>query len=296
MATAPEIVTSLPAEESAMTLIPEKDWGKIDDSKSSSSSTYSSSKIDEKITEHSLPLVYKTGNYVNNTVKLFKLANVIKDYTKNDFDNLSLLLTTRRGDEVELITGSDDNSNFVQAHRRSNATTKISAMYRDGNDIYVRVELYVNFFRVYHKSGNLPSNFEVTQVDTMPDTATEVDIRPLPSIVTTRLLTLQSGYSGYITEVYDPTTKVVVYNVNIEGTFKGLGNSIATGFKVPKDAVSSDDVMHTTWGIFAPSSGATMIGTAQFTRMIIRYYGNPFLDVDANGTYRISGTITYITA
>ena len=113
---------------------------------------------------------------------------------------------------------------------------------------------------------------------------------------TTRSLTLQSGYSGYITEVYDPTTKVVVYNVNIEGTFKGLGNSIATGFKVPKDAVSSDDVMHTTWGIFASSSGATMIGTAQFTRMIIRYYGNPFLDVDANGTYRISGTITYVTA
>ena len=113
---------------------------------------------------------------------------------------------------------------------------------------------------------------------------------------TTRSLPLASGYNGYITEVYDPTTKVVVYNVNIEGTFKGLGNMITTGFKVPKGAVNGDDVMHTTLGVYASSSGETMTGTAQFTRMIVRNYSNPFLDVDINGAYRISGTITYITA
>lgn len=248
----------------------------------------------DDVNKHSLPLIYKTGNYVNNTVKLFKLANVIKDYTKNDFDNLNLLLSTRRGDEVELITGSDDNSNYVQAYRRSNATTKISAMYRDGSDIYIRVELYVNFFRVYHKSGNLSSNFEVTQVDSIPDTATEVFIRPLPSIVTTRSLTLKSGYAGYITEVYDPTTKVVVYNVNINGTFKGLGNAIATGFKVPNTASSGDDVIVSTIGIYGAVN--TSVGDAQFTRLLIRSYSNPYLDVDAQGNFEISGTITYVTA
>ena len=247
----------------------------------------------DDVAKHSLPLVYKTGNYVNNTVKLFKLANVIKDYTKNDFDNLNLLLSTRRGDEIELITGSDDNSNFVQAYRRSNATTKISAMYRDGYDIYVRVELYVNFFRIYHKSGNLSSNFEVTQVDILPDTATEVSIRPLPSIVTTRSLTLKSDYAGYITEIYDPTTKVVVYNVNINGTFKGLGNAIATGFKIPSTASSGADVMVSTIGIYGAVNATT--GDAQFTRLLIRSYSNPFLDVDVQGNYEISGTITYIT-
>lgn len=266
----------------------------IDNSTSENTSTYSSAKIDEKIAEHSLPLVYKTNNYVNNTVKIFKLANVIKDYTKTDFDNLNLLLSTRRGDEIELITGSDDNSNFVQAYRRSNATTKISAMYRDGYDIYVRVELYVNFFRIYHKSGNLSSNFAVSEVNALPDTATEVSIRPLPSIVTTRSLTLKTDYAGYITEIYDPTTKVVVYNVNINGTFKGLGNAIATGFKIPSTATSGADVMVSTIGIYGAVDATT--GDAQFTRLLIRSYSNPFLDVDVQGRYEISGTITYVTA
>ena len=49
LATAPEIVTSLPAEESAMTLIPETDWGKIDDTTSSTESTWSSSMIASQI-------------------------------------------------------------------------------------------------------------------------------------------------------------------------------------------------------------------------------------------------------
>lgn len=248
----------------------------------------------DDVAEHSLPLVYNTGSFANSTVRFFKLANVMKDYTKNELDNLNLLLSTRRGDEVELILGSDDNLSYVQAYRRSNSATKIGAMYKDGLDIYIRFELYANFFRVYHKSGNLPSTFEVTQVDTIPDTATEVVIRPLPTTVSTRSLTLKSGYAGYITEVYDPTTKVVVYNVNINGTFKGLGNAIATGFKVPSTATSGADVMVSTIGIYGAINTST--GDAQFTRLLIRSYGNPFLDVDAQGNYEISGTITYITA
>ena len=49
LATTPEIITSLPAEESAMTLIPESNWGKIDDTTSSTESTWSSSKIASEI-------------------------------------------------------------------------------------------------------------------------------------------------------------------------------------------------------------------------------------------------------
>lgn len=161
LATAPEIIASLPVEESAMTLIPETDWGKIDDTSTNTTSTWSSSKI----------------------------------------------------------------------------------------------------------------------ASTMP---------------TTRSLTLKTGYAGYITETYDPTTKVVVYNVNVSGTFKGLGNAIATGLKVPKDATSSSDVMHTTLGLYGTTNVST--GDAQFTRLLVRSYSNPFLDVDIQGEYIINGTITYVTA
>ena len=49
LSTAPEIVTNLPAEESAMTLIPERDWGKIDDASTNTTSTWSSSKIASEI-------------------------------------------------------------------------------------------------------------------------------------------------------------------------------------------------------------------------------------------------------
>lgn len=55
LATAPEIITSLPAEESAMTLIPENDWVKIDDTTSSTESTWSSSKIVSYVSENSTP-------------------------------------------------------------------------------------------------------------------------------------------------------------------------------------------------------------------------------------------------
>jgi len=46
---AAELVTSLPAEESEMTLIPESNWGRIDDTSTKTSSTWSSSKIAQQI-------------------------------------------------------------------------------------------------------------------------------------------------------------------------------------------------------------------------------------------------------
>lgn len=49
LATAPEIITSLPTETSAMTLIPETDWGKIDDTSTNTTSTWSSSRIAQQI-------------------------------------------------------------------------------------------------------------------------------------------------------------------------------------------------------------------------------------------------------
>ena len=61
LATAPELVTSLPAEESAMTLIPESDWGKIDDTTSSTEKTWSSSKIASEIS----PKADKQSNIKN---------------------------------------------------------------------------------------------------------------------------------------------------------------------------------------------------------------------------------------
>ena len=150
---------------------------------SSTTSTYSSAKIDEKIAEHSLPLLYDTGMFANSSVIIFKLANVLKRNAIVNFNNLNLLLSTRRGDEVEIVTGKDDNGYWIQAYRRSDSATKISAMYKDGDDVYIKLELYANFLRVYHKSGVLRDDFAVSKVDTIPDTATEVTIRPLPTYV-----------------------------------------------------------------------------------------------------------------
>ena len=114
------------------------------------------------------------------------------------------------------------------------------------------------------------------------------------NVPTTRRLTLNTSYAGFITEMYDPVSKVVTYNVNINGTFKGLGNAIATGFKTPSTATSGDDVMVSTIGLYGAINTST--GDAQFTRLLIRSYSNPFLDVDVQGNHEISGVITYIAA
>lgn len=168
----------------------------ISDTSSSTTNTYSSTKIDEKIAEHSLPLVYDTGMFANDPVRILKLANVLKEDLSIAFNNLNLLLSTRRGDEVEIVTGKDDDDYYIQAYRRSNSVTKISAMYKDGYDIYIRLELYANFLRVYHKSGVLRDDFAVSKVDTIPDTATEVTIRPLPTYINDSATDVGSTWSS----------------------------------------------------------------------------------------------------
>ena len=266
-----------------------------DEGELSETSVWSNQKTSAEIEAHSLPLVYDSGVRGNSSVEVYKLSNALEmgEGGANP-NNLNLLLSTRGGDEVEIAGGKNDSGWFVQAKRNLNSIApKISGLYKDGLDLYIRLELYFNFLRIYHKSGILPDNFAVEKVSSIPSTATEITINS-SSIITTKSLTLNSDYSGYITEIYDPRTKVVVYNVNISGAFKGLMNSIANGFKIPKGAVSGADVMHQTIGVYGSSSAMT--GDAQFTRLLVRNYNNPHLEVDVNAeNTTVSGTISYAT-
>lgn len=47
----------------------------------------------------------------------------------------------------------------------------------DGTDLYVTMNTYFDYFRIYHKSGVLSNDFAVTQVSSIPDTATEITIK-----------------------------------------------------------------------------------------------------------------------
>lgn len=89
LTTAPEIITSLPAEESAMTLIPESDWGKIDDTSSSTESTWSSSKITSEITSTYLIKDIAAGGENEKTVS-FKIR---KDYFASYYAKRTFLLS-----------------------------------------------------------------------------------------------------------------------------------------------------------------------------------------------------------
>ena len=61
----PEMVTSLPAETSAMTLIPESNWGKIDDASTNSVSTWSSSKIASEISAKGTKTQYRGSQSID---------------------------------------------------------------------------------------------------------------------------------------------------------------------------------------------------------------------------------------
>lgn len=137
------------------------------------------SDLDEKIEKHSLPLLYDSGIRGNSSVEIYKISNVLKTASGgSDPNNLNLLLSTRGGDEVEIAGGKNDSSWFVQAKRNlSSITPKISSLHRDGLDLYIRLELYFNFLRIYHKSGVLPDDFKVERVSAIPDTATEIVIK-----------------------------------------------------------------------------------------------------------------------
>ena len=135
--------------------------------------------LDEKIEKHPLPLLYDSGVRGNSSVEIYKISNVLKTASGgSEPNNLNLLLSTRGGDEVEIAGGKNDSSWFVQAKRNfSSITPKISSLYRDGLDLYIRLELYFNFLRIYHKSGVLPDDFKVEIVSAIPDTATEIVIK-----------------------------------------------------------------------------------------------------------------------
>lgn len=193
--------------------------------------------------------------------------------------------------------------------------SKSNAIYGNSDTVQPPALTMVYIIKAFHTNEGVDSGVsddvveyvegEIAEVESKVDglldnsstseTSTWSSSKIASTMPTTRSLTLSSGYSGYITEVYDPTTKVVVYNVNISGTFKGLLNSVADGFRVPKGSTSSSDVMHQTIGIYGSSSAMT--GDAQFTRLLVRNYGNPHLEVDVNAENTVvSGTITYVTA
>ena len=292
----------------------------INDTVSDSTSTYSSAKIDEKIDGTTIKTTSTTGSEY--------YAITFKDKQFERGNNQGILIQHNRLN-FEPVTFIFSASSYGAAvyERYNYDVTKINGSFYNPTSPYM-MQFYMDktnntlYLSVPSYSGVSLTDLQFkgdaityTKVSAIPDTATKITVTEYASIddtstgdtqttwssskiastmPTTCSLTLRSGYSGYITEVYYPTTKVVVYNVNINGTFKGLGNAIATGFKVPSTATSGADVMVSTIGIYGAVNTST--GDAQFTRLLIRSYADPFLDVDIQGGYIINGTITYVTA
>lgn len=252
----------------------------IDDTSSSTTNTYSSAKIDIELAK-----------------KLSKNYNLSLTDANTVIDSGNGLYMYRV--ESGCLNIPVNRIGIIISNNYSDTQYKrITQTYMTNDDNAVNGLIYMRY-GMSNNSGNTYTWSGWKQISYLDDTSTNTDSTwsssKIASIMpTTRSLTLKTGYAGYITETYDPTTKVVVYNVNVSGTFKGLGNSIATGFKVPKDATSSSDVMHTTLGLYGTTNVST--GDAQFTRLLVRSYSNPFLDVDIQGEYIINGTITYVTA
>ena len=270
----------------------------IDDTSSSTTSTYSSVKIDEKIDGTTIKTTTTTTDYeyyaisYGDSVSTASNQGILIQYKRLNFPPSTYIFSA-----TSYTTNARETVSVAKISNNYAGTAYDLKFYidKDNKTMYLKMPSYsgVSLQNLAFKSEAVT----YTKVDTIPDTATTLAVAEYATkseMPTTRSLTLKSGYSGYITETYDPTTKVVVYNVNVSGTFKGLGNDIATGFKVPKGATSGADEMHTTLGIYGAKNVST--GDAQFTRLLIRNYSNPFFDVDVIGDYLISGTITYITA
>ena len=290
----------------------------INDTSSSTTSTYSSTKINELNANRQVKTFDNTGT---STEKWYKICSAL---TTGIGCNINL--TASRADSTATVQYfsalfRDSRYRYTSSYISRERTVYESALIAEysayiiadaNNDIWVHVPSYgkaiieidTRAVTIDGTAGTpvedyVYNSFEHQYDGRINDSATDTSStwsssKIASTMPTTRSLTLKTDYAGYITEVYDPTTKVVVYNVNINGTFKGLGNAIATGFKIPKDATSSADVMHTTLGIYGAKNVST--GDAQFTRLLIRNYSNPFFDVDIQGEYLINGTITYITA
>ena len=280
-----ELVTSLPAETSAMTSIPESQFATKKDIDGTTIKTTTTTGSE-----------YYAITFKDKQFERGNNQGILIQHNRLNFEPVTFIFSAS---SYNTASYERDNYDVTKINGATYNSTSPYMMHfymdKTNNTLYLSVPSYsgVTLMDLQFKSDTII----YTKVDAIPDTATKITVTEYVTkngIPTTRSLTLKSGYNGYITETYDPTTKVVVYNVNVSGTFKGLGNSIATGFKVPKDAASDADVMHMTLGLYGTINVST--GDAQFTRLLIRSYSNPFLDVDIQGDYIINGTITYATA
>lgn len=294
-----ELVETLPAETSEMTLIPESEYAAKKSLTSaakqaqggtpfyeiySNETPYSKLTVDCYYSRPQTFIITASNGYYG---KLFVVMN------GSTLDNTTVKVITENGtapfeikyDNTQQLSGSGHYSVDIFIHKTNAAVVTLNVKpYIQGVERYSKLYTDGDF--------NIATEADFTNASKTASISTQyVTTNDMP---TTRSITLKTGYKGYITETYDPKTKVVVYNININGTFKGLGNEIATGFKLPSTATSGADVMISTIGIYGAINTST--GDAQFTRLLIRSYGNPFLDVDAQGNYEISGVITYVAA
>lgn len=290
----------------------------IDNSTSENTSTYSSAKIDTELNKKLHTYSYQWYGNHNRYVKLGSvpistgsvsvgslLVTLFASSTKlEEYPIGTINLNISSGASTNAFNINGFSTIALNIPRADNYYTPRIVVDKTSTHYVLYIDCSYNYLKVNCSILN-STNFTFGDFETASDlegtevwsSVTSDDIKYVGEMskVITRSLTLKSGYAGYITETYDPTTKVVVYNVNVSGTFKGLLNSIADGFRVPKGSTSSSDVMHQTIGMYGSSSAMT--GDAQFTRLLVRNYGNPHLEVDVNAENTvISGTITYVTA
>ena len=163
LATAPEILTSLPAEESAMTLILESKYASINDSSTSTGSTWSSSKIDEKFTSTFLTRDIAAGGENEKTVS-FKIR---KDYFVTYYAKRTFLLSANVYSLgfsksviglVEIFRGSADNYGGYVVNLEDTRYTGVTVTV---NGDYLEV---VVTFNSYESSGCMVSCSSLSNV------------------------------------------------------------------------------------------------------------------------------------
>lgn len=187
-------------------------------------------KLNDKVSKSALPLIYDSGYGASSTNVTFKLSNVLYEaLDRENAYNLNLLLTTRACEEVELFGGKNDSGWVLIARKNNEYATKILNIWRDGNDVYVKLGMYYNFFRVYHKSGHLEDTFAVSKVDTIPETAVEIPITA-PGGVRDDITSSDSTWSSaYIKSAIDNATKIKRHDVINPGVTKETNWSLVQG-------------------------------------------------------------------
>jgi hypothetical protein len=201
----------------------------IDDETTSTDTVWSSKKTSDEIAKHSLPLVFDSGVRGNAAIEIYKLSNVTYEATGGEHPyNLNLLLSTRAGEEVELFGGKNDSGWKLFARKNNDYASKIMDIYLDGYDVYVRLATYYNFFKVYHKNGALRSDFAVTKVTSIPDTATEIPITA-PGVMDNQTSTESTWSSSKIAQQINSATTIKYDNVINANATKETDWSLAQG-------------------------------------------------------------------